>query len=106
MSLMNNETLTLNRYASGTYVNGHFVQGSLTQDTIEANIQPLTGEQILQLAEADRKKEGWNFFTEDEIRVNDIIVRNSKNYEVNPVYPYQDQPIPHYEGIMLLVEGQ
>ena len=106
MSLMENESLTLKRRASGSYVSGHYVQGSESTSTIYANVQPLSGEQILQLPEADRKKEGYSLFSEDEMRVNDIIVRDSKNYEIQTVYPYQNQPIPHYEGVMIIIEGQ
>lgn len=106
MTLLRNETLTITRKATGSYVNGHYVEGAGTNNSIQANVQPLSGSQILQLPEADRQKESWAVLTESEIRVNDIVTRNSKTYEVQRVEDYNNQPNPHYEGIMLLIEGQ
>jgi len=106
MTLLRNETLTITRKAAGTYENGHYVDGTETVISIMANVQPLSGSQILQLAEADREKESWAILTESEIRVNDIAARGGKTYEVQRVEDFNNQPIPHYEGIMLLIEGQ
>ncbi|HUU40705.1 MAG TPA: hypothetical protein VMW42_07185 [Desulfatiglandales bacterium] len=106
MSLLTLESVTLTRKAAGSYVNGHYVDGAVASSTIEANVQPLTGKEILQLAEADRNRESLKAFSTSEIRVNDIITRSSKTYEVQKVADYAVQSIPHYEAVMLLIEGQ
>jgi len=106
MTLLENETITITRKAAGSYVNGLYVDGAETVTSIAANVQPLSGSQILQLAEADRKRESWAIFTESEIRVNDLVTRGGKTYEVQRVEDFRNQPVPHYEGIMLLLEGQ
>ncbi len=106
MSLLTLESITLTRKAAGTYINGHYVDGAGTSSTIEANVQPLTGKEILQLAEADRNRESLKAFSTSEIRVNDIITRSSKTYEVQKVADFSVQSIPHYEAVMLLIEGQ
>lgn len=106
MSLLTLESITLTRKAAGSYVGGHYVDGTGTSSMIEANVQPLPGKEILQLAEADRTRESLKAFSTSEIRVNDIITRSSKDYEVQKVADYTVQSIPHYEAIMLLIEGQ
>lgn len=105
MSFLRTESLTIKRKAAGSYVNGHFVAGDESTISIDADVRPLTGIQILQLPEADRKRESYNLYTESEIKVNDIVVRDSKEYEIQKVLGYPYEPIPHYEGVMLLVEG-
>ena len=106
MSLLKLESVTLTRKATGAYVNGHYVEGAASSSTIDANIQPLSGKEILQLPEADRTRESLKGFSVSEIRVNDIITRSSKNYEVQKVADYSVHSIPHYEAVMLLIEGQ
>ena len=106
MSLLKLETVTLKRSAAGSYVSGHYVAGTESSSSIDANIQPLPGKEILQLPEADRNRESLKVFSESEILVNDTIVRSSKNYEVQKVADYSVHSIPHYEAVMLLVEGQ
>lgn len=106
MTLLKNETITITRKSTGSYENGHYVEGAGTNSSIQANVQPLSGSQILQLPEADRKKESLSILTESEVRINDIVTRGGKTYEVQRVEDFNNQPIPHYEGIMLLIEGQ
>ncbi len=106
MSLLKIETITLTRKAAGTYVNGHYVEGAGASSSIEANVQPLTGNEVLQLPEADRYRESWKVFSSSEIRVDDVITRSGKTYVVGPVKDYSVHSLPHYEAIMLLIEGQ
>jgi len=106
MMLLNNSTITISRKAEGTYVNGHPVDGTETNLTIKANVQPLTGDEILQLPEADRQKDVRKLFSSSEILYNDIVTYKSKNYEVQRVRDFSDHRLPHYKGFMYLVEGQ
>ena len=106
MSLLKNETIIIIRKTAGSYVNGRYVEGDETEIEIDANVQPLTGNEFLQLAEGDRYKESWKVFSASEIRANDVITRLGKTYEVRRVSDYSSQSIPHYEALMVLIEGQ
>ena len=104
--LLNNTAITISRKADSTYVNGHPVDEAETNPEIKANVQPLSGDEILQLPEADRQKDVKKLFSTSEILVNDIVPYNSKNYEVQKVRDFSDHRLPHYKAIMYLVEGQ
>lgn len=106
MSLLDNESIVITRKTGGGYTGGHYVDGTSANSTIRANVQPLTGKEILQLPEGDRLRESLKAFSTSEIRVNDIVTRNSKTYEVQRVNDLSAHSIPHYEAVMLLVEGQ
>ena len=106
MSLLKLESVTLIRKATGSYVDGHYVEGTASSYVIEANIQPLSGKEILQLPEADRTRESLKVFSTSEIRVNDTVTMSTKNYEVQKVADFSVYSIPHYEAVMMLIEGQ
>jgi len=106
MSLLQNETITITRKAPGSYVDGFFVAGSSSDISILASVQPLTGNEFLQLGEGDRYKEAWKVFSTSEIRANDVITRSGKTYEVRRVSDYSSHGLPHYEAVMVLIEGQ
>ncbi len=106
MSILDVETVTIKRKATGSYVNGHYVEGTETSSSIKAGVQPLTGKELLQLVEADRNRESLKVFTTSEIRINDIVIRSGKTYEVQKVNDLSVYSISHYEAVMLLIEGQ
>ncbi len=106
MGLLDNESITVKRKAAGAYVNGHYVTGAESNYSALASVQPLSGEEILQLPEADRKRESLKMFTPSEIKVNDTVTRAGRNYEVQKVMDFSAHRIPHYEAVMLLIEGQ
>jgi len=107
MSLLDAEIITIKRRTTGSYVQGHYVDGTESSSAINANVQPLTGKEILQLIEADRIRESLKILTVSEIRVNDTVVRGGKNYEVQKIADFSGSTIlPHYEAVMLLIEGQ
>jgi len=106
MSLLKQETINVFRKTAGYYVNGHYIEGDETEIEIEASVQPLTGNEFLQLAEGDRYKEAWKVFSVSEIRANDAVTRLGKTYEVRRPSDYSSHSIPHYEAVMVLVEGQ
>lgn len=48
------EDVTLTRYAAGSYVNGTYVPGATAVSTIKMSVQPVRGEELLNLPEAQR----------------------------------------------------
>ena len=91
--------ITLRRLASGSYVDGLWVEGAPTDSTITASIQPLSGEDMKSLPEARRQSEGYNMFTSTQVKTvedagsdqnADKIVFSGKEYEVYQVKPWQN----------------
>ncbi len=106
MGLLDNESITVKRKAAGSYLNGHYVAGAEAEYSALASVQPLSGEEIMQSPEADRKRESLKVFTTSELKVNDTVTRSGRDYEVQKVMDFSAHRIPHYEAVMLLIEGQ
>ena len=101
MSLLHNEAITIKRYSTGSYEKGHFVEGTEISITGYANIQPLNGNELLQLPEGDRQKESIKVYSLDTVlRNKDILVdSNSNEYELQQVKNYSQEVIPHYKAL-------
>jgi hypothetical protein len=62
--------LTVQRKTAGTYEeNGLFVEGVTSTLTIQASVQPLTGEALQALPEAQRTLEGYTLYTDATLNV-------------------------------------
>lgn len=75
MNLLN-EIVTVTRTAVGSYVNGIYQQGSQSTFTTNISCQPLTMEETLQVPEADRKRENYKIYCQDELLIDDKITRS------------------------------
>ncbi|MEW5804288.1 MAG: hypothetical protein AB1847_19505, partial [bacterium] len=102
MGSMNSEKILVTRKIPGSYVNGHFVEGKDRYYTVKADIQPLSGKEILQLAEADRIRESLKIFTTFELEFGDTVKRGQKNYEIQKIADFFFSRVPHYEAIAVL----
>lgn len=60
--------LTIYRQASGSFVDGDWVEGAVTEVTLQVNIQPLKPYEIFMLPEADRTKVWVKFYSADYAR--------------------------------------
>lgn len=60
--------LTIYRRASGSYVDGDWVEGSTTEVAVQVNIQPLKPYEILQLPESERTRVWWKVYSADLLR--------------------------------------
>jgi len=76
------ETLTVSRDGAVTYIEGLPVKAAGTTFSIRANVQALDSKELLMVPELDRYRENYWVFTEEEIRVNDIVTRNSVKFQV------------------------
>lgn len=79
------EEIVVFRKTQGHYENGHYDEGKKCEFKINASVQPLTGYETLQVAEGNRTKEHLNILTHFKMQVNDLINRNSREYEVQNV---------------------
>lgn len=67
------------------YVRGRPTDGKMEEFIIEASIQPLTGKEVLQLEEGDRRRQHLYVFTKFQLERNDIVIRDGKNYETQEI---------------------
>ena len=80
------------RREDGEYVNGFFQIGRTVANFIAVgSVQPLTGRERLQLPEGDRDREHLNIWTEDDIRVDDTLIVNCKEFEVRTIDDWENQ---------------
>ncbi len=61
------------------------------------NVQPISGLEILQVPEGDRTRQVFNCWTEFKLGSNDIVTRESEEYEVRPVEDWTQQSLSHYK---------
>lgn len=112
MSLLLNEKITIRREGSGgEYVEGHYVPADdeAPAPTAKANIQPLSGKEVIQLPESDRIRQPIRIYTDFALQDNDIVIRklDSKEYEVQRVSNWAVfGRLQHYKAIGLLVDAQ
>lgn len=110
MSLLLNETIGIKREGpGGGYVDGYYVAGPESNTTAKANIQPLGGSDLLQLAESDRLREPLRFHTAIELQENDLVTRalDGRKYEIQRKGNWAVfGRLRHYKTIGLLVDAQ
>jgi hypothetical protein len=109
-------TITIERYATGSWSNGRFIKGVKTEFNIVASVQILRGNETLLLPEARRTKENIKIYSEEKLRTTDeknmtsvdIVVYNNKKYEVHKVdnWVSNDTDIPHYKSIASKIDGE
>lgn len=62
--------IVIDRKSQGRYDNnGEWIEGGITQVTIQGNIQPLRPHELLMLPESERSKSWWKLYSADPIRV-------------------------------------
>ena len=109
MSIILNETWFLDRKATGSYVDGWYVDGSTQTYIVKCNVQPLTGKDLQILAENNRYRQGLKVYSLVEIKVDDIFYKpdSSLTFKVVNVENWNAfNTVSHYKAIMYLEEGQ
>lgn len=107
MSLLLNEDITINRISKSYDTNGRAQSGTTAIHTAKGNIQPLKGNEILQLSEGDRERDNLNCFTDFALVVNDEVVRGGLKYEVQNVENWNIfGRLQHFKARMILKERQ
>ncbi len=107
MSLFHPLSLTVNRYALGSYVNGRWVQGSLQNTfSIYASWQPANGDEMQTLPEGRRNSVAYKGYTITQLYTADqkqntdidfIVGPDSQEYEVIQVESWNNGLIDHYK---------
>lgn len=103
--------LTLQRISPGSYIDGLWVEGNLTSQTITSSVQPISGEELQSLPEERRVRKNYKLFTSTQL----FTVRNPTNnpdriiiygetYEVYQVFPWLNGIITHYEAYVSKVD--
>jgi len=112
MGLIGREKVNISRLTGGAYDSkGRWVEGSesIIHENELVTITPLTGNELLLLAEGDRKKQPMNMFTVVmDIQLRDIVTRASDGlrYMILKTESYQTTALKHIKATMLLIEGQ
>ena len=110
MSLLLNETIGIKREGpGGGNVDGHYIAGADSNITAKANIQPLGGSDLLQLAESDRLREPVRFYTAVELVENDLVTRalDGRQYEIQRKGNWAVfGRLKHYKTVGLLIDAQ
>ena len=99
--------IKVERFASGEWAGGRWVEGTKTDYLIDANVQPLRGSELLALPESDRTKESIKVYstevlnTVDEVGQEsaDIITWNAKRYKAIKTQTYQMGVLDHTKTI-------
>lgn len=108
--LLKNETVSIRRGSAGRYVKGFYVPGKDTTFSIKASVQPLVGDELLQLPESDRRREWLEVFSESEMKPDDIMIRRCVEYEVRSVEPWNDfdgfGDLNHYAAKVARIDNQ
>lgn len=106
------------RSGTGGYVNGIWQEGVSTSSTIEVNIQPLKGWELMSMPEADRSREWVKIYTTSDLRgvqdgdvstaapsTADLIVWDGRTFEVAKVSTYKMGVLDHTKAIAVRVEA-
>jgi hypothetical protein len=88
-------TLTVKRFAAGTWVKGIFTNGEASDITISAGVQQPTPDDIDLLEEGKRARKSIVVFTQTELKLPtettnaDVVVWDGEYYEVNVLKPFR-----------------
>lgn len=105
------QPITLQRLSAGSYVNGLWVEGTITTSIITASIQPMSGEELQSLPEERRVKKNYKLFTASQLltvqnptKNPDRVIIFGELYEVYQVFPWLNNIISHYEAYVSKVD--
>jgi hypothetical protein len=73
------------RRRSGRYEKGVWVSNDPVTAIFTANVQPITGKELLQVPEGERNREHLAFFTGYKLAVKDEVERDGKVFEIHKV---------------------
>lgn len=94
---------TITRTGPGAYVRGEWVNGVPSAMTIQASVQPVTGQELLVLPEGRRTMEVVKIYTSAELVTNDnsqqpdVLEWRGKSYEIAMKAAYQSDVINHFK---------
>lgn len=74
--------VTLTQPGAGAYVGGKWVPGAAATSTIRAAIQPVKGNQLMDMPEGIRTEAGWIAWSRSPMKVDDQITASGVLYRV------------------------
>lgn len=100
--------------ADGAFVDGRFQEGANIVLNIDVSAQPLTPKEVKILPAERREGENWNFYTEEELFINDqvnqrpadVVTYKGRQFEIHQVNDWTDTDLEHYHSIGMLVDPQ
>jgi hypothetical protein len=100
-------TVTVLRKGEGSWVDGYWKDGTDTSVSIEANVQPLKGYELMSLPEVDRTKESIKVYCEETLRTlsevgqtkADLIIWEGKKYQAVKTLTYKMGVLDHTKTI-------
>lgn len=106
--------VTLLRTKIGQWVLGRYEQGIREETALEASVQALTPNDLLQLPEGRRTRENIKIYTTEKLRTSDEnnntpadnILWRGKLYEVYSVEDWSNTDLPHYLAIASKMDGE
>ena len=107
------KTITVTRTAPGSYVNGMWVEGSVSSLSARMSIQPLRLEEMDALPEGRRSSKAVKIYSDalllpadQEASQNaDKVLWQGKTWEVVACDSYQMGLIPHYKALAVEVKA-
>lgn len=102
-SLLETEKITITRFSDGTFNKGQHEEGigTVIPDVL-VNIQPITGQELLQLPESNRERVELTIYSKTEIKNEDIITReiDGLDYEVLNLRDWTAFRLSHFKGML------
>lgn len=105
--------LTVYRKTQGSYVNGDWVEGTEAEITRTVNIQPLKPNEILMLPEAERTRQWWKVYSDEDLRTDkegasgysaDEFIYQGERYKVMKVSNYEMGILNHHKALATRIE--
>lgn len=101
----------IERKEPGTYVDGRFVSGQITEVTIKASVQPLNGIDLKALPEGNRSSRGVKIYSDEMLNVTkstlgiepDVLLVMGERYKLIAMAPNQSNVINHFKYLAILV---
>ncbi len=105
--------LTVYRKTQGSYVNGDWVEGTEAEIIRTVNIQPLKPNEILMLPEAERTRQWWKVYSDEDLRTDkegasgysaDEFIYQGERYKVMKVSNYAMGILNHHKALATRIE--
>ena len=107
--MLGDELITIERTVESIDNKGRPIEGATSIfENEKASVQPLSGQELLLLPEGERIRQNLWLYTTFDILIDDIVIRNNKNYTTMTVedWNYGHSNLSHYRARIMLVEGQ
>lgn len=101
--------ITIIRKSEGAWVDGYWEDGLDTELIVEANVQPLKGQELLSLPESDRTKDSIKVYCVETLNTlnevgqtkADLIIWDNKKYQAVKTMTYKMGVLDHTKTICL-----